>query len=404
MTGWPSKWSAGVISLVLVRTMFGESYTPPSDDEILERLPAGLKAGDLRRQRRELAEDPVNLRDSIELARSYLGSARSEGDPRFVGFAQAVLGPWWDSVSPPAPVLLLRARVRRWSWEFDRSLADLEAALSAEPTLREAAVDRFEVLLSRGDVRAAHSSWETLAGSAPDPLSRAILGLRIRRFGNEAGAAYEDLVRELKSAHSSNGAAAQARAQLHDASFLLADVACQLGKREQAEAHFKAAAATGWHDVFRVAAHADFLLDQNEPGAVVALLGAESMPDLLAVRWCEAVGRLETRDAELESARSTWTNRLSQRLLARRARGDASVTGDELRFHLAVTRDAARALIAAREVWSVRREIDDARRVLEAAVRTGDKDCARPVVDWIQRHDLRDRRLAVLSAAVGGPP
>jgi tetratricopeptide (TPR) repeat protein len=384
--------------------MLGESYTPPTDDEILERLPAGLKAGELRRQRRELAEDPANLKDSVELARSYLGSARSEGDPRFVGFAQAVLGPWWDDVSPPVPVLLLRARVRRGSWEFDRSLADLEAALSREPGLREAAVDRLEVLLSRGDVRAARAAWETLAGQEPDPLVRATLTLRIRRFGNNVLPAYTNLLREASAAIVVNAQEAGAASRLHDAWFLLADVAWQLGQRQEAENHFKAAAATGGRDVSRVAAHADFLLDRNQPDAAAAMLGAEAMPDILAVRWCEAVGRLKTRDADLASNRAAWTNRLSQRFLARRARGDASVLADELRFHLGVTQDSGRALAAARELWSVRREIDDARRVLEAAGRAGDRGCAQPVLDWIQRHELRDRRLAQRTGTSGGQP
>ena len=50
-------------------------------------------------------QDPENLRDSLAMARVYLDIARFEGDARYLGHAQSILGPWWDRPNPPPSVL-----------------------------------------------------------------------------------------------------------------------------------------------------------------------------------------------------------------------------------------------------------------------------------------------------------
>src|SRR5207249_7372884 len=79
-------------------------YVPKDDATVLERLP--VRPGDpvareLRQLRTELTADPRKRETAVRLAERYFALATSEGDPRYVGYAQAALKPWWDLPAPP---------------------------------------------------------------------------------------------------------------------------------------------------------------------------------------------------------------------------------------------------------------------------------------------------------------
>ena len=90
---------------------------PAADQEVLERLPAagGAASRELAARRSALAQDPQDLRLALPLAAAYVALGRSEADPRFDGYAQAVtfgllmararniLGPW--ERNPANPIL-----------------------------------------------------------------------------------------------------------------------------------------------------------------------------------------------------------------------------------------------------------------------------------------------------------
>ena len=83
-------------------------HIPTSGAQVLERLPtrndplqkalAGLRS--------RLQREPANLVLAAELARRYIELARNDADPRYLGYAQAVLAPWWGQARPPPDVLV----------------------------------------------------------------------------------------------------------------------------------------------------------------------------------------------------------------------------------------------------------------------------------------------------------
>src|SRR5881392_3562796 len=72
-------------------------YVPKDDTTVLERLP--VRPGDP--VARELRPNPRKRETAVRLAERYFALATSEGDPRYVGYAQAALKPWWDLPAPP---------------------------------------------------------------------------------------------------------------------------------------------------------------------------------------------------------------------------------------------------------------------------------------------------------------
>ena len=111
--------------------------------------------------------------------------------------------------------------------------------------------------------------------------------------------------------------------------------------------------------------------------------------------------RLSLAEQQLSSAkRDAHTSALKQRIEANRRRGDRSHLREEARAMLHLLGRADEALELARQNWAVQREPWDTRLVLEAALATGDRQAARPVLDWIARTGLQHIRVGALAERV----
>src|SRR3954468_9083989 len=110
-------------------------HVPTDDRAVLERLPA--KPNDpvmreLRGLRAALAAEPRNADLASRLALRYFEMASAEGDPRYVGYAEAALRPWRDH-DAPADVLFARGLVRQYRHDFSGALVDFQAVLQKRP-------------------------------------------------------------------------------------------------------------------------------------------------------------------------------------------------------------------------------------------------------------------------------
>jgi hypothetical protein len=87
---------------------------------------------------------------------------------------------------------------------------------------------------------------------------------------------------------------------------------------------------------------------------------------------------------------------LEARYAAAQLRGDTVHQQEEARFSLEVRHDPQKALMLARENWTVQREPSDARIFLEAARAANEPAAARPVLQWLDENHIEDRYLAEL--------
>src|SRR5262245_23210282 len=95
-------------------------FQPPRGDTIIERVSPGTAP---------VALVPGDLAQAVAAARADIDAARARSDPRYLGYAQAALAPWWDAPDAPPDVLLLRATIRQHVHDFDGALTDLSAVL-----------------------------------------------------------------------------------------------------------------------------------------------------------------------------------------------------------------------------------------------------------------------------------
>jgi tetratricopeptide (TPR) repeat protein len=364
-----------------------EPFVPTDDLQVVERLPtpaAGIKR-ELRTLRDDLAKNPDDLRLAVRLARRYIEIGRTEGDPRYYGYAEALLQPWWRLTTPPVDVLLLRAILKQNRHEFPGALANLSAALAVQPLNAQAWLTRAVILQVTGQYDDARESCARLASLAPTLVSATCIA-DVSSVSGKAADAYARLSAAVDEAPEADaGLRAWSRS-------VLAEVAVRAGDPVAAERHYRAALALGIKDVYLLGSYADFLLDHDRPADVRELLAEETRIDPLLLRLALAEAALKAPElAEHVAA-------LQARFATARLRGDTVHRREEARFTLHLLQQPAEALRLAQENWQLQHEAWDARLVLEAALAAGEPDAAADMLAWLKETRLEDPKIAALVA------
>lgn len=377
-----------VTSIPLSGRVAAEPFIPEDDHQVLEKLPQAFTSDprirELRGLRAELSRTPDDLQLAVHLAWSYIELGQAEADPRYYGYVQAILKPWWQQPAPPAEVLLLRASVSQARHEFNAALADLNRVLKRQPGNAQAWLKRAVNLRVRGDYRQALQSCMPLLRLVDALTTRACIAASAGLNGR-ATESYHMLSRAL--AESAESAPQTRRWVLT----ILAELAARLGDYQAAEQHFEAALALDQRDVYLLSAYADFLLDHDQAEAVVELLQHETRADDLLLRLALAEQRLGLPQLEQH------VEQLKSRLDAVQQRGGVAHLGTSARFTLQLLNQPTEALQLALANWALQREPQDTRLVLAAALAANDHKAAIPALDWLNSTKLQDVRIAMLA-------
>lgn len=368
--------------LVLPLAAAAEPFTPKDDADVVQRLPYRMDAAE-RARRAALARDPAQLPLAVAAARAALDRARTLGDPRELGIAQAALAPWWARADAPADAVLLRARVQQARHEFDAAQADLQRLLARgdlAPALRaQALLDAAAIHQLRAELQPARALCEQLQPLAPLPAAACLA--------------------ELDSLSGRAAEAAPALARLgggrHEPAWLT------LMRAELAERQGDAAAPAlyrqalhGADDVYTRAALADWLLARDRAADALALTQG-SDADALLLRHVIALRRLG-RDATAPTAR------LRDSLAAADRREPGRHAREQARFALDVTGQPREALRLAQANWAWQREPADAVLLLRAAQAAGrdGEPARRELARFVRERGWQDARLAALDRSL----
>ena len=376
---------AGLLCLAL-GTALAAPFVPATGDQVLERLP--LKPGDpvareLRTLRAAAAARPDDPATGEALARRYFDLAMAEGDPRYVGYAEAALRPWAGTSVPPR-LRVIRALLRQYKHDFSGALEDLAAALAADPANVEAHSWRAAIFMVQARYSEARGECTAMAAHASDLFSTGCLAYVDATTG-KTRAAYDRLITTLQRRPD-----ATPESRLWNLT-RLAEMARRLGQPQVAEKHFRDALALGVTDNFLLAAYSDFLLDENRPREVAVLLKDWARSDTLLLRLAYAEKALNRPSA------AQRIQALDDRFSEAGMRGEQLHLQEEARFRLHLKKDAAGALKLATENWKSQREPRDVAILLEAALAAGDRAGAQPALDWLEQSGFEDasmRRLA----------
>lgn len=360
--------------------------TPVDDTEVLERLPlrpGNTAIGHLAALRAQVAQSPANPEATQALAQAYFDQAMAQGDPRYIGYAQASLQPFAQTMT--AELLLVRGQLRQYSHQFDAALADFAAALQLNPQLAQAHAWRGAIYLVQANYPAAREVCQALHSLGRTALAGACQGL-LQAYTGDLGRAQTTLQQAL---HVSLDADSQL--WLHTR---LGEAAHWRGQPVQAEQHFKAALALGLDDGYLLAAWSDFLLDTARPAEVVKLLTPWTASDSLLLRLAQAEQQLKLPTA------AAHQQAMANRFEAARLRGDVTHRAEEARFELQLRANPQAALTLAQANYQVQREPRDARILLEAALAAQAPAQAQAALDWLRSSGFEDTRLQTLAQAL----
>jgi Tfp pilus assembly protein PilF len=370
------------VLLLAASTALAAPRVPSDDSAVLERLPT--KRGDptmteLRRLRAALAADPRDAANAGRLAQRYFDLAMAEGDPRYVGYAEAALRPW-SGEDAPADILFTRGLLRQYRHDFASGMRDFARALRRDPGHVGARAWRAAIFMVQADYAAAARECEGLRGYASELTTIGCLAY-VGATTGKTRAAYDTLRAALEEhPEASDGAKLWTRTRL-------AEMAWRLGDDAAAQRHFDEALKLGVDDNFLLAAYADFLLEQDRPREVVALLKDWVRSDTLLLRLAMAEQKLNLPEARAHA------QALADRFAAAALRGERLHMGEEARFLLDLKGDARAALAVGLENWKEQREPRDALVVLEAALAARDAKAAAPVLKWLDESRFESERM-----------
>ena len=367
----------------------GAPYLPSRDDEVIERLPLDPKdplARELRALRAALAAQPGDLQLALQIAGRYASLGRETGDPRYAGYAQAALSPWWEQPLPPEPVLVLRATLKQRTHEFDAALADLDLVLRANPQQAQARLTRATIL----QVQARYALALEECRALRKIVAELVWGQCVASVSSLNGA--------LQSSYAYLGTLVQRTPESNRllrgwAITTLAEMAERADLVQEADRHYRDALAATPSDLYVLAAYADFLIARKRFKEAAELVSNYEQSDTLLLRSAVAHAGLGSPDAK------RMIMELSARFDAARRRGDRAHQREEARFRLQLAHDPGAALTLALENWNVQKEPADLRVLVQAAAAVGDRTTLQLARDWIARHRYQDAYCDRLLAA-----
>ena len=358
---------------------------PLSDDEVIEVLPAvsGSRA-EIRNLRRTLAADPRDARSAVKLAQLYLNQARTQGDPRFVGQALALLGAWPQSDTAPDEVLLMLATLQQFLHDFDTSASNLERLVKRNPRHAQAWLTLATVRRVQGRYADSERACKGVAAAGAAAYAGACQAENASLRGDFVGARAA-LTRLLADTR------LQAPSIRNWLLTTLAESEARAGRNTQAEAAYRQAlqaAADGYTSL----SFADFLMTQNRFADASRQLQNQPRTDAVLLRLAIAGVNTHSKEAAAD------VDELRERMALAMLRPEARTTHarEYAMFALWIDNQPREALELAKENVRHQREPLDVLLLAQAAAASQDAAARRDAVSLASEIGLRDVRLDAL--------
>ncbi len=349
--------------------------TPSDDSIVLESLPSGPRIS--------APTTPTNTRSlasQLERVQSLLTIARQQGDPRYLGYADAQLRVLLAKYPADLGTQLLQARLLQANHHFDAAERVLNTLLASPSAVHsEAALMSASIALVQGRYAHATKRCHQLTGLAMLPFSL-ICQAQVQ---GATGQASEALARLNALPAKQLGLTSDQRTWWR---LSQADMADRLGSDNSAETDYREAAAAGSAEA--VAAYADWLFWQGHARDSLSLLAPWTAHDgllSLLTRAEQQLGLSKPAAAHKQQALGRWQAFL--------ARGEPGHERELATFYLDVMQQPATALRLAQRNWTVQRETADYRIYIRAALAQSAKKDLAILAKWQASTKFEDVRV-----------
>ena len=357
---------SAIITVFFSMTGFALSLNNIDDDTIVTQLPKTITliTNETDLLRRQLKQQPNNIDIATALAKRYIQTAQNQSDPRFLGYAQGVLSPWWHTDKPPVDVRILRATIYQNQHRFNEALIDLDAAIKAEPTRQQAWLLKATVHQSLGQHPQAIGSCYQLGQYATSLISSGCMAASLYESGL-AGRAMGLL--DALAQENINQQTPEIQQWLYT---LFAETSAQLNQA-RAETFFRQALGVKKRSPHLLLSYSDYLLKQQLPQNVIALLAKDDTLDdtllLQLARSYRAMGDIENTEK--------YKFLLSQRFKTAESQNSLLHQASAARFALEFEDDKQKALTLAKNNWKQQKTYRD-KKLLKDIVATMSKNAS----------------------------
>lgn len=385
----------GLVLLTLMTLTAEAAPVIPADDrQVLQVLPSRTMAGTERRAldaaTRAWRAEPRSVDRISTLARLYINQTRSSSDPRYLGYALALLAPWANKAEVPLSIRLLRATIAQFNHQFQPALAEIATIVRLDPAQTEARLMRASILMVQGDYAGARADCARLLEPATLMLGL-VCRAQVAGLTGRAVEADQTLARLLTLDQAGVGA------EIREWMLMTRiDINQRLGRTAVAGSLLNQLLAAGELSSSGRAAHADWLLSQRQYKEMIAFADGDTRDDGLLLRLALAENALRQPEA------AAHIRLLLDRFTGARLRGDRIHLREEARFTLDLLQQPMAALKLAQDNWQVQREPADARLLLDAARAARQPAAAAPVLDWLRTSGIEDLTLRRDAAALSG--
>jgi tetratricopeptide (TPR) repeat protein len=291
-----NHWMGSLALLLCIHApLHARDWVPSHDDQVLVKLAPRLKAVTMT--------DPEQVLDAAQQA---IMLARSTSDPRHLGHAQALLGPWWGRPDAPVRAVVLQATVEQAQHRFAQARVSLNRVVSQDPNhaqawLTLATLDRLEGRYA--EAARACERVEQAGAVLYARICQAEISSMLGRHAN-AQAAFQ----QLKDQAPDLGV----QAWIYS---LLGEAQSRAGQATSAQQSLATSLRLA-PDTYSSIALADLLLQAGQAQRALDVLKAEPLSDAVLMR--RALARRQNNDSRWQQDLAE----LEQRFASARLRGD----------------------------------------------------------------------------------
>ena len=375
----PRLWIALLViasSITLLGWLTNNQFIELTDngggDEVLLVLPtlSTQESGRERQLKAMVQASPGDITSVAALTQLYIERSRSESDPRYLGYAQHLLGRWWDEDTPPPTIQRLRAILLQGQHRFKPAIADLDTLLLRNPRDPQALLTRATVHQVLGNYREAMADCLRLARYA-QLHAIACTGSILSLTGRAADA--QALLARIEPQLANETVATRQWALT-----LRGEIAERDNKFEQAERYYRLALNQPLRRAYLSRVYSQLLLRLGRGKEVVTLLRDEVHDDTLLLHAAIAVQGIG--DQELLRQ---YSSLIETRLRNARLRGSTSHYYLAGRYALEIEHIPGKALRLARSNWLQSKEARDTELYALAALANRDQSSLGEIRRWM---------------------
>lgn len=337
-----------------------------SDQLAVQGLPGIKDLQEMQVLREKLQMQP----DSAELASQFAEQAlkiyRTNGEPRYLGYARSAITTWWDDTSPPANIWLLRGRILQTNHEFIAAAKDLSRFIKQHHGNTEALLLLADAYRRSGNINLAKHSCLNLAVNGNSLLAK-LCAIEVRLSLGEYEMAFkhsELLLSEVKALPKNERDWAYA---------VLAEIATANGKHEL---------AIEYYQLTEISAESNLVTKLNYADSLIALERYSEAKEVFeenssSVAVLQRLARIEKGEQKNSSSIKIPKQNLGTELF-KRLHDPVLNADDYLRekaiYYAYINLNPKKAMHFARLNWESQKAWEDTELLLQASKAVGEKE------------------------------